>query len=290
MPVDKKVSEKSTKQELWQAYNEALIKIEGEPVESGLDKTREETNEALRGLAESKFKIGEQLEKVSQEIITELNDLTSLRSQIIKEKKLILDQLEDQKKALTSEIEMVKMQWSQDEKDHAAQVEEEKRVRAVQRHREEEEYEYELTLTRRADENTFNEKKEQKEKELAEREIKLKDREAEILTMKNELTDMPKKIEEEVKKAEGLLAKELIQKHEIEKREFNLKSESEKKLFELKIANLESSMQNQMKENESLKKQLSEATAQLKQMAVSALENRSVSSRNVPSDLPEVTK
>lgn len=280
----KKVTEKSTKQELWDAYNEAALRTEAEPIELSLKETRQTTNEALKSLADSKFKVSEQLEKAAQEITNDLDSLGDLHNQIAKEKKQILDRLEEQKKVLNSEIESVKIKWNQDKKDHEVLLEEDSQAKIIERQRKEEEYEYKLALIRRTEENEYNENKAQKERELSERENILKTREAEILSMEKDLAGMPFKIETEVKNTQTLLTKDLNQRFETEKREFIFKAESEKKLAELKIANLESVCQNQIKENESLKKQLADVTTQLKQMAVSAIENRVGSSRSTASD------
>ena len=278
MPADKdtkKVTERSTKQELWQAYNETRRLIEKEPVESGINIVRKETKDALRSLVESRYVIGEQFEKVSQEIIKDLDSLRELQSRIIKEKKGALDHFEEQKTALEGEIDAARRGWLKEKKEYELLLEAGKQALAKERQREEEDYAYKLSLARRNEEDEYNQKREQKEHELAERERVLKEREAEIVAMEKELAETPKKTEEEIKKAKEDLAKELVQRNETEKREFRLVAENEKRLAEMKITNLENAYQGQVKENESLRKQLGEVTAQLKQMAVSAIENRS---------------
>lgn len=258
-----KVTARSTKQELWEAYNQLLAKIEKEPVEFETAKKEIVSPDALRNLAELKLKIGQELDKAGEILLGDLNELHETRNNITNIKRRLIEHFEDQKESLENEIAKVKEQWREQEKNHQEQLEEKTRQEQLARRREEDEYQYNLEFQRRKENEQYSR-----------REEILKERENEIIEMEKEFAQMPETIVQEVDKAKSQLGKELTDKHNLELRETKLDFEREKKIYELKIANLDSSIGSQNKEIIDLKKQLTNASNQLKEIAVSVIENK----------------
>jgi hypothetical protein len=64
---EKKVSEKSTKQELWAAYNEAVDQVFGEEMDIQSD---DSVNDVIKKLSETKIHINSQFDELTKSLLT----------------------------------------------------------------------------------------------------------------------------------------------------------------------------------------------------------------------------
>jgi len=277
MPTQKgsaKVSEKNTKQEIWEAYHQLLAEIQGEPVTFKLEQKEPAVPDALRSLAELKLRISQELDKVGEELLKSLNSLQDLRVSLAKDRQSMVERLQEQRKAVEAEISRVKEVWEQEKRKSEARFAEELRQKEVLRAREEEEYQYTLSLKRRQENDEYERQRVEKERTLKDREQALERREKEIVALEKELDETPAKVAQAVKEAQESLARQLGEKQMIELRELKAAHANEVKVAEMRIANLEVTVKSQAGEIENLRKQLAEASRQLKEMAVSAIESR----------------
>jgi len=277
MPTQKgsaKVSEKNTKQEIWEAYHQLLAEIQGEPVTFKLEQKEPAVPDALRSLAELKLRISQELDKVGEELLKSLNSLQDLRVSLAKDRQSMVERLQEQRKAVEAEISRVKEAWEQEKRKSEARFAEELRQKEVLRAREEEEYQYTLSLKRRQENDEYERQRVEKERTLKDREQALERREKEIAALEKELDETPAKVAQAVKEAQESLARQLGEKQMIELRELKAAHANEVKVAEMRIANLEVTVKSQAGEIENLRKQLAEASRQLKEMAVSAIESR----------------
>ncbi|MEI6728367.1 MAG: hypothetical protein WCK98_01870 [bacterium] len=141
-----------------------------------------------------------------------------------------------------------------------------------QRKREQEEYSYSLKLTRQKDEDEYT-----KQKEIRENDLKLREQEAiknqqELTNLRKEAQDFEQKLINAVEKAVAQTKTEVTRDiqtaFDLERKD----TEREKQLAELTITNLEKSIATQEAEVIELKKQLVQATAQVKDIAVKVIE------------------
>jgi hypothetical protein len=232
MTMAKKISPQSTKNELFEAYNELLEKIQNEKPEQPrqvkekeekenlVKKAAENSAEALvKNIADLKLTLNSYLEKVEESLLGEYKKLVQLQEAIKAEKNhleelyqitanadslsaMILAQkekkvqfekeMEEVRSSFEQEREEKKKDWEKEKVDHQVQTKEEEALLQKKRKREEEEYNYNLLLARKKDKDVYEQKKAEQEKELAERKL-----------------DFEKEIEEREKKI-GISEKELL--------------------------------------------------------------------------------
>jgi len=251
-----------------------LAEIQGEPVTFKLEQKEPAVPDALRSLAELKLRISQELDKVGEELLKSLNSLQDLRVSLAKDRQSMVERLQEQRKAVEAEISRVKEAWEQEKRKSEARFAEELRQKEVLRAREEEEYQYTLSLKRRQENDEYERQRVEKERTLKDREQALERREKEIVALEKELDETPAKVAQAVKEAQESLARQLGEKQMIELRELKAAHANEVKVAEMRIANLEVTVKSQAGEIENLRKQLAEASRQLKEMAVSAIESR----------------
>jgi len=278
MNPPKKMSEKNTKQEILDAYYQALTAIEGEPIaQPDLDRINE-AQIVLDKVTEIKQEIGHYLDEASSRLLLDLDAVGQSRNLLVKEKRRLLDYYRDRGKILDEEINNIKEAWRKEQVAHAQFVAEEIGQIKIQRKRDDEEYQYNLGIERRKENDEYQQKHKLIEKDIFERELQLKNREQEITRMEKELSVVPERIDEAVKIAKGELASELLNKHANELKELKLIHEHENKLAELQISRLTSDIQVLRSEMEASKRFANENSKQLKEMAVSVIEGRATKS------------
>lgn len=273
--VSSKVSERSTKQEMWEAYNKLLEKVEREPIEFHSKQKEIDVHETLKSLSELKLKISRDLDKIGEEFLKDLNDMQDYKNSISKNKQLMIDNFGEQQNMLEKEMKKMKEYYEQEKKNYQSKFDEELRQKTISREREDDEYSYNLSIKHRDELDEFNRQKYIQEEQLKDRRDILESREKEIKEMEKEVTTIPEKINQSVKEAKEILTKEMLEKFSREKYESKLAHDSDVKIKELKITNLENAVKMQNTEIEALKRQLLEANRQLKEMAVSVIEGRS---------------
>jgi len=259
---EKKVSEKSTKLELWTAYNEVVAQISGEEIAVQSD---DSVNDAIKKLSETKININGQFDQITKTLLSDLSDLYKTSEQIRQNKEDLIKFFENQKKDLQNHMEEVKKKWTFEEKRLQDDFQQKKNDQETKRQREEEEHKYNLSISRKKENDQYQIEKERQDRIL-------KEREKEIATMEKQVAEMPTLIAVKIKEAEENLTKDLSAKYQLQIKELAVSRENEAKIAEIKIANLETIIKNQAEEISGLKSELSKVNAMMKEMAVSAIE------------------
>jgi len=259
---EKKVSEKSTKLELWTAYNEVVAQISGEEIAVQSD---DSVNDAIKKLSETKININGQFDQITKTLLSDLSDLYKTSEQIRQNKEDLIKFFENQKKDLQNQMEEVKKKWTFEEKRLQDDFQQKKNDQETKRQREEEEHKYNLSISRKKENDQYQIEKERQDRIL-------KEREKEIATMEKQVAEMPTLIAVKIKEAEENLTKDLSAKYQLQIKELAVSRENEAKIAEIKIANLETIIKNQAEEISGLKSELSKVNAMMKEMAVSAIE------------------
>lgn len=281
MPA-KKISERSTKQEIWEAYNNLTAEIEEQPV-LPMNEQKPMVSEALHTLSDLKIKISQDLDKISGNVTKEIDNFSEIQTKIIKDKRAMLELFDLEKRKLEEEMRKVETIWEEKAKEHEKAGELLAEDEIKKRNREEEEYKYTLALNRRKEQDEYESKRIEREKILSEKEKILLARSNEITSMEKEVKEMPEKLKDVFLEAKNSTTKELTDKYTIEIRELKMLHDHEKKVSELKIANLESLVKSQTAEIESLKHQIENSIKQVKDIAVSVIEGRAAkSNQSIP--------
>lgn len=260
----KTVSEKSTKVELWEAYNAAMQDLSGQPkLEFASEKQALST--IAKTIDDLKFKFNAEISLVSDGISTELTKFVDFAEELNKKKAAVVKEIETKKEVLEEEIAKAKKLLTEEA------VESEKN-----RKREEDEYQYALSQKRRKEEDEYKILKALDKSEIAEKKAALVARETEIKQMEKDLAEGPKIIETAVNNAVENVTKELGTKHSAEIKEFNLNHNHEQKIASLKIEELSKKVAEQKILIDKIEKELSIANREAKEIAVSVIESRNV--------------
>ncbi len=271
-----KVNVKSTKQELWEAYNEAVSAVKGEKIEK-IDE--DPIMQAIRALADSKLKLSSEIDKLSSSLLSDLNDYYSVSETVAKQKKELLFNIENQKMQLGKEIETVRAIWREEEKSFAERIKLEKEELEKARKREDEEFRYSLAQKRKKEEDVYLESVEKKKAELKAREDAIKMQEDDVVGIRKMAAEFPAELEKEVGGAIKTLEKELMAKYTQEVKDIKMSKENDGNVAVIKLANLDSIIKSQSEEIDNLKTQVASANQILKEMAVAAIDAKS--NRNI---------
>lgn len=266
---EKQLSEKSTKIELWTAYNEAVAQISGEETTIQSD---DSVNDAIKKLSETKININSQFDEISKSLLGDLGELYKTSEQIRQNKEDLVKHFENQKKELQQQMEEVSANWRIKEKKFEDEFEQKKIDREIEHQRGEDEYKYNLGIARRKEQDEYLADKAVREKTVADEEAAIVKRKKEIAEMEKQIAEMPILIEKKIKEAEDNLAKDLSAKYQTQIKELSISKEHTTKIAEIKIANLEATIKSQTEEISGLKSELAKVSAMMKEMAVSAIE------------------
>lgn len=176
---------------------------------------------------------------------------------------------------LQKEMSQAKQDWIREQKQHEADMQQQKAQEELERKREQETYQYSTALTRKRAEDEFQDKKLAWEKELAQRKEELESQKRELEQLRKLAAEFDNQKETAVKEAESLLEKQLTEKFVTEKILKEQEFKAEKDILNLKIANLETDNSRLTKEIETLKRSFDEATRQVKEIAVKVIESGS---------------
>lgn len=179
-------------------------------------------------------------------------------------------------------IEETKQAWVREQKEHEFQVAQLNQQEELERRREQESYEYETKLARRKAEDEFLQRKTKWERELEERKDEIERERQELVALRRQVEGFEGDKEKAVKDATAALQKELGSQFATEKKLREQEVKADKELMALKITTLTQENTRMNHEIEALKKALTDATAQLKDVAVRVIESRSTSPQSVP--------
>lgn len=305
MPNQSDVSIKSTKAELFSAYEEmrakaeeaqkgqlpinqqAVIKKEEEKV---LEKTAGYVPENLESEINSlKKKIQLNLEGAQEQLIAESGKLSDIRKAIEIETKRLeeiynIKLAADTLQVLIADLEAKKKELEKQRFEEENILREEISSKKKEWEREQEEYKYNLKLERKKEEDQYNlvqEKKQsewqagidKKEAEISERENEANKKTEEIESIKKQIEEFPKKLESAVNETKEKVQRLMQKDFDTEKRIFDQKSISDKAMFESKIENLQEAIKSQSAEIISLKKSLAESNQRAQDLATTIVEN-----------------
>jgi hypothetical protein len=326
MSKEKELSSKSTKNELFDAYNELLEKVKNQSSQDrkSIKETEEKTEtvrvaslnsdeKIVKNIAELKLNIGSSLDKMEELLMTEYKKLTKLQDSIKIEKQNLSDlyeitsnvhslealiqaqkekknqfeeEMETKKNEFDIMMKMKKQLWENEQKEKDQTLKEQESQYKKQKQREEDENNYTLQLTRKKEQDTYDAKKDLKEKELAEkimtveknlteREFIIAAKEKEYAEMKSKVDNFPKELEKSLKDAEKTVTEKMERTYKFEAELKAMEIEGAQKLKEQIITTLQS----KIKEQETLVAQLTtkadSAGAQVKDIAVKAIEGAS---------------
>ena len=206
--------------------------------------------------------------------------------EMVQKEKDLIDSLDSKKITFEEVTAKAKDQWEAEKIEIQSGLKEEKERIAKERKREEEEYQYNLKLNRKKEQDIYEQKKanqdrelvEKKaafEKEIVEREKAVLETEEELKTLRQKAEQFPKDLEKAVKETEKQVAEALESQYKFEKELLAKETEGELKLGNQTINTLE----NKIKEQENQIKQLSQkadsSEKTVKDIAIKALDSAS---------------
>ena len=190
------------------------------------------------------------------------------------------------KHGFEAELEAKKVAWRKEQEDRARTVKEADEAGLRARKREAEEYGYEterrhkadadgLAQTRKLQAAELDASKEQHERSWAERELALAKREQEYAELKARAAAAPKDLEAAVAKAEaegvGIAKRQAKIAADLQQKT----NEGKKRVYELRVAELDSTISKQNEQINELSKQLATALKQAQDLAIKAIDGAS---------------
>jgi hypothetical protein len=177
-----------------------------------------------------------------------------------------------------------KEQWKAEQEKWNLQQKEVKETTEKQRKREEEEYLYNLKITRKKETDLYEETKEKLEKEIAEKraafEKEIAEREAKILAAEAELKELrtkadnfPKELEKAIALTEKTITEKLKMQFDYEQQLTTKQTEGELKLKDQIIVTLQARIKDIETANKELSAKAGNAEANVKDIAIKAIES-----------------
>lgn len=174
---------------------------------------------------------------------------------------------------LQKEISQIKLDWMREKKEHEIELSQRNTQEELERKREKETYEYSTTLSRKRVEDEFQDKKLSWEKELAQKKQDLEDQKKELESLRKQVLGFDNEKEQAVRQAQTFLEKQLTERYENEQKLREQEVKAEKDLLNMRISTLESDNGRLVKEIETFKKSLDEASRQVKEIAIKVIES-----------------
>lgn len=287
------INEKTKKSDIIDAYNQLLRQVQKDKKASLKEEKEKQmeleivkeassntTENLILSLSTTKQELSKLIDHIETQITQEYKKLTDIQKAIAIETKN-LDEIYQIKinaqslEALIMAQKELKLQFETQMNKQKQTWSEELEKTKQERQREEDEYEYLLKIQRRKEQDVYNLKKEKQEKDLLERELALSSKEKEYESLKKQVESFPKELEKRVQEIETNTRAEVERNYKFDK-ELSLKEkESESKLHEQVLK----SLQNKVKEQDDIIKQLSQktdiATQQVQTIAIKAIESSS---------------
>ena len=279
-----------------------------------LEKVEGISNEGIvKSIAALKSGLSNSLDEILQSLTNEFKKLEEIRAAIVLEKKSLEDlyslsantdslaamllvqrekkenfekQMKEKEESFANEMAAKKEQWEiekakqkTDEKEYTDEL-------TKRRKREEEEYTYNLKIRRQKEQDEYDskklqlakeltDKKAQFEQEVSSRELNLKNAEAELAELRKNNAEFPAKLEKALKDKETEVTKQLQTKYGFDMQLMEKQSAADIRLKDQIITSLQEKIkeqQEQMKENTD---KANRAEANVKDIAVKAIENAS---------------
>ena len=293
--VPKQVQEEKQRKETL----DKVAKISGEGIVKSITALKSELSNSLDeilGSLSNEFKKLEEiraaiaLEKRSLEDLYALSANTdSLAAMLLaqREKKEIFEQTMKQKEeSFAHEMTLKKEQWEMEKAKQKAEEKEYSDELTKRRKREEEEYTYNLKIRRQKEQDDYDSKKNQLDKELTNkkvqfeqevslRESNLKNAEAELAELRKNNAEFPGKLEKALKDKEAEVTKQLQTKYGFDIQLKEKQYEADIRLKEQIITSLQEKIKEQISQLKENSDKANRAEANVKDIAVKAIENAS---------------
>ncbi len=259
------------------AIREAVQDISAETVAQRVVALGVELTRTLSSLTERFTGEVKLLEDVRNAVALEQLELERLHSRdvVASSTEELLEDYRRRKAALEAELKARQEEWQAQQDLRARQLREQEEEVKRQRQREKEEYEYQKTLERKKDQDKYEEEKKQRDREWATRDAQLREREQELASLKAEVAKFPAALQAEVAKAVAEAVKAEQEKAKQQMVLVQKDRESDKQVATLRIAGLEETLARQSAQLESLQNRLEDARAQVREIAVQAIEGAS---------------
>jgi hypothetical protein len=293
--IVKNLSAKNTKQEIVSAYETLVSELNSQQPLNNLsdfkpqDIINDAPEEVIEKMSKLKFEVSTYISGLIDKMSIETENLKKVKNTIKQQNEELLNIYKIKTNADTLK-NIIKMKEEQEIKANQAldnlkgefavfKIKEETKIKEElldlkrTQEREEEDYKYQLKQKRQTEEDKYTKERQEIEAELKLKLETLAIQEDELKQLRKDKQEFNILLEREIAKAikqtSGSVTKEL-------ENEFNLNMkeiEGEKKVSVITIENLQKNIKNYEEEIKSLKHQLLEATKQIKDIAVSVIEN-----------------
>ena len=278
---------------------EKVAKVSNEGIIKSITTMKSDLNNSLDDILRSLSDEFQKLEEIRAAIALEkrsLEDLYSLSANTDSLAAMLLAQREmkenfekemkEKEETFTNEMTSKKTQWEIEKNKQKAEEKEYTDELTKRRKREEEEYAYNLKIRRQKEQDEYDSKKQQLEKELTEkktkfeqevssRELNLKNTEAELAELRKGNAEFPVKLEKALKDKETEVSKQLQTKYGFDIQLMEKQSAADIRLKEQAIASLQEKIKEQQEQLKEYGDKANRAEANVKDIAVKAIENAS---------------
>lgn len=307
MTIQPTISVKSTKEQILQAYQDVLEKLEKKETLPKVVQKQEQdksiiqkastfdSSSVLRNIATLKESTLKQIDLLSEEISNKFDVFETLKKSIEMEQNhlkeiydiqdsahtlsaLIMAQSEEKKKC-EDQIIILRQTWKDEKEALERDFKEAKEKAERDRKREDEEYKYKIAMERKKEQDDYAQRKLILEQELSNIQEEIKKREQAITEkekfykdLEQKVSEFDKKLEMVVKNAQQTLMAELQLKYDFETKLKEKETEGTINILKEKISTLMEKAEDQEKRIGVLSVKSEMATKQVQEIAVKALE------------------
>lgn len=256
-----KVSEKSTKTEIWDAYRQLLAELQSRPLTVSEDPVKLQRMTAA--MSEAKASLMGHFEATIERLVTVQQAYQEADQDLVRRKAAVVDALEQSKRELEAAIAAGRKQWEQERTDQA-----------LRHQRDEEAYEYNTNRKRRDSEEAYTQKTKEREAGFAVREAALAEQEQLLKSLESQVAAFPAELEKTANTVREETVRDLTAQATAETKNLKQALEHEKSILVLKLQSAESSINTQAKQITELQRKLDISSAQLKEMAVAVIQSK----------------
>lgn len=255
------VNEKSTKGDIWEAYQHLLSDLQQRPALVSADPAQLQNMTA--NLAEAKAELIGRFDATLERLGAIQQAYQDADQELGRRKANVIEVVEQDKKQLESSIAAIRVAWEQEKIDHD-----------LKQSRDEDAYKYDLAISRRTEQEVHDQKTKELQAQLAAREASVEEREQVLAELTAEVEAFPNRLDQTAKTARDELAKELKSEYDSAMRDLKQTSEHEKAILSLKLGTAEASIAANLKQIAELQRQLDASAKQLKDMAVAVIQSK----------------
>ena len=117
-----RVSERSTKTEIWEAYHRLLAEIEGRPPGEAAQ-SKSLGADTLKSLADLKVRVNQQLDSLSEGLLQDLDKLDNGRQAVNRGLRQLIDFQQEQQHRLEQEVTELRKHWHEEQAERQRQLE-----------------------------------------------------------------------------------------------------------------------------------------------------------------------